>query len=97
MSENIIDRTLIVTSVTLLTEIVSGDFIYQVVFGYYTKNTPEILSRLPPEVRSTYTGNQIAINEMSLLVKADTVPYKVGSKWKLTIRKNGTMNMVEAK
>lgn len=97
MSNNTLDKTLIVTSVTLLTEIVSGDFIYQVVFGYYTKNTPEILSRMPAETRGTFMGNQIAINEMSLLIKTDTVPYKVGSKWKLTIRKNGTMNLVEAK
>ena len=92
---NTIEKILCVTGVTLLTEIVSGDFIYQVVFGYYTKNTPEILSRMPPETRGTFMGNQIAINEMSLLVKTNTVPYKVGSKWKLTIQENGTLNLVE--
>ena len=42
-------------------------------------------------------GKQIAFNEISLLFKAEEVPYKVGSKWKLTIYKNGKINLVEAK
>jgi hypothetical protein len=98
MTENIVDKTFIVTSVTIITELATGDLVYQVTLGSCIKNTPEILNRIPSNSRESFLGTKnIAVNEISLLLKVDEVPYKVGSKWKMKIHKNGTLNMVEAK
>jgi hypothetical protein len=98
MSDSIVDKTLIVIGASVVTELATGDFIYQVTFGYYTENTPEILSRIPTNMRETFSvGKNIAITEATLLIKADVVPYKVGSEWKLKIHKNGSLSLVEAK
>ena len=98
MPEDIIDKTLTVTSVNVVTELATGDFIYQVTFGYYTRNTPEILARIIPNMRDMFSSTKnIVINEITLLVKSDEVPYRVGSKWKMKIHKNGSLNLVEAK
>jgi hypothetical protein len=97
MSEDFVEKILIVTSVSLAVELATGESINQVTFGYYVQNTPEILSRIPSSTRENFMGKQIAFNEFSLLFKAKEVPYKVGSKWKLKIHKNGSINVVEAK
>lgn len=97
MSECIVDKTLVVTGVSVVTELTTGDLIYQVVFGEYVKNTPEILGRFPANVRDAYVGNKIAVNEVMMIMKVEEVPYKVGSKWKLKIQKNGTLSLVEVK
>lgn len=98
MPEDIVDKVLIVTSVNALTELATGDFVYQVTFGYYVKSTPEIINRIiPANMREMYsTSKNIIINEVSLLIKTDEIPYKVGSKWKMKIRKNGTLSLVKA-
>jgi hypothetical protein len=97
MSDSIVDKTLTVISASVVTELATGDFVYQVSFGYYTKNTPEILNRIPPSMREAFSGKNIAISEAMLLIKASAVPYKVGSEWKLKIHKNGSLSLVEAK
>lgn len=98
MSEDIVDKVLTVTSISLVTELTTGDFIYQVTFGYHAKITPEMISRLPPNTREPLSASKtLAINEVSILIKVDEVPYKVGSKWKMKIHKKGTLNLVEAK
>jgi hypothetical protein len=98
MAEYIVEKTLTVTGIGVTTELATGDFVYQVSFGYYAKTTPEILSRIPPNMREMYSASKsIVINEFSLFIKTDEVPYKTGSKWKLRIRKNGTLNLVESK
>jgi hypothetical protein len=98
VSVDIIDKVLTVTSVNVLTELATGDLLYQVTFGYYIKNAPEIINRIPPNAReSASTSKFVVINEVFLIIKADEVPYKVGSKWKMKIHKNGTLNLVEAK
>lgn len=92
------DKELTVTSVGIVTEVATGDLAYQVTFGYHAKNTPEILSRIPPDAREPLMGSKsIAINEISLFIKTDEVPYKVGSKWRMKIHKNGTLSLAEAK
>lgn len=97
MSECIVDKTLVVTGVTVVTELATGDLIYQVVFGEHVKNTPEILSRLPANTRDAYVGNKIAVNEVMMIMKVEEVPYKVGSKWKLKIQEDGNLSLVEVK
>jgi hypothetical protein len=98
MAESMVDKTLTVIGASVVTELATGDFIYQVTFGYYTKNTPEILARIPPNVREAFSGGKnMAITEVTLLIKADTVPYNVGSNWKLKIRKNGLLTLVREK
>jgi hypothetical protein len=97
MSEGILDKSVVVTSVTVATELATGDLTYQVTFGEYVKNTPEIVSRLPANIRDSYLGNKIAINEIVLVIKTEKVPYKIGSKWKLRISKDGTLNLEEVK
>jgi hypothetical protein len=96
--EDIVDKVLVVTSVNVLTELATGDFIYQVTFGYYVKSSPEIINRIiPASSREMYsTSKNMIINEVSLLVKTDEVPYKVGSKWRMRIRKNGALSLVKA-
>jgi len=98
MSEDIVDKALVVISVSVVTELATGDLMYQVTFGCHTKMTPEILSRIPANAREPFLASKtLAINEMLLLMKVDEVPYKVGSQWKMKIHKNGTLNLVEAK
>ena len=98
MSEDIVDKVLVVISVGVVTELATGDLMYQVTFGVHTKITPEILSRVPANAREPFLASKsLAINEMLLLMKVNEVPYKVGSQWKMKINKNGTLNLVEAK
>ena len=98
MSENIVDKTFIVTSVTVITELATGDLVYQVILGNYVKNTQEIMSRIPPNAREPFLASKnIAVNEISLLLNVDEVPYKVGSKWSMKVHKNGALSLVEAK
>jgi hypothetical protein len=97
MSENIVDKVLIVIGVSVITELATGDFVYQVNFGSYTKNTPEILARIPANQRESFVGKQVAIIEAQFIIKTDEAPYKVGSKWQFKIGKNGNLSLVEAK
>jgi len=97
MSEDFTEKILIVTSASTAVELATGDLINQVTFGYYIQNSPEILGRIPANARENFMGKQITFNELSLLFKAEEIPYKVGSKWKLKIHKNGTLSMVEVK
>jgi hypothetical protein len=97
MPEDIIDKILIVTSVTVATNLGTGEPMYQVMFGEYLDTTPEVISRLPPPIRDANWGKKIASNELILFINTPEVPYKAGSKWRLRIRKNGTLNLVEEK
>jgi hypothetical protein len=98
MSECVMAKTLTVTNVNVITELATGDLIYQVMFGNYIRTTPEILSRIPPNAREPLAASKnIAVSEMTLFIKTNEVPYKVGSKWNIRISKNGRLNLVEAK
>lgn len=97
MSENIVDKVLVVTSIGPSIELATGDSIYIVTFGEMIRSTPEVLSRLPIEARQAYVGKTISVNVVQVWVKMDEVPYKVGSKWRLRIHKNGTLNLAEEK
>ena len=95
MPEYLVDKTKVVTGVAVVTELSTGNLAYQVSFGEYVKNSPEIVNRLPANVRGTFTGDKIAINEIMVVAKMEEVPYKVGSKWRFQIQKNGTLTLVE--
>ena len=97
MTENLAEKTLTVTSVNIITELATGELINQVTFGYNIENTGEILGRIPSAMRENFLGKQLVFNELSLLFKAKEVPYKIGSKWKLKLHKNGTINLVKEK
>lgn len=98
MSEHVIARTLTVTNINVITELATGDLIYQVMLGNYIENTPEIISRIAPQAREPFAASKsIAVTEMTLFIKTDEVPYKVGSRWNMKIQKNGRLNLVEAK
>jgi hypothetical protein len=98
MSENIVDKTLTVISATVTTELASGDLAYQVTLGNYEKTTAEILNRIPSNAREPFLGTKnIGINQITLILNVNEVPYKVGSKWRLKVHKNGTLSLVEEK
>ncbi len=92
-----ISKMLTVLNINTATELTTGDNMYQVVLGYYTERTPEIMNRIPDALKQTAIGKQIGITELVLFIKKQEIPYRVGSKWELTIRDNGTLNLVEAK
>jgi len=96
MPSNLFDRDLTAISVAPVTGLASGDSIYQVIFGNYVEATPEIIDRLPPQLKQGLS-KQIPITELTLFMKAAEIPYRIGSKWKLTIRDDGTLNLVEIK
>jgi len=96
MPEDIVDKVLVVTSISPSTELATGDTIYVVAFADILKSTPEVLSRIPVDARQTI-GKTISAVVVQLWVKADEIPYKVGSKWRLRIHKNGTANVMEEK
>lgn len=95
MTEDFVEKILTVTSVNIITELATGELINQVTFGYHVQNAPEILARIPSNIRENFLGKQLVFNELSLLFKSEEVPYKIGSKWKLKLHKDGTINMVE--
>lgn len=98
MSENIVDKTLTVTSINTVTELTTGELMYQLTLGYSIRNTPEITNRVPANAREPFLmSKNVVVNEVTLLIKAEEIPYKVGSKWKMKIHKNGTLNLVEEK
>lgn len=98
MAEDIVGKTLEVLIIANATELATGDLIHQVILGEYINNTPEVLSRIPTNMRESYTAKKIGVGEITLFIKKkEEIPYKVGSKWRLKIHKNGTLNLVEAK
>ena len=88
-------REVVVISVTPGTELATGDTIYQVALGEYVGTSPQVLGRLPPGVRELTSGNKIPTYWLVFWVKADKIPYRIGSKWKLTVEENGALNLVE--
>ncbi|MGD0202658.1 MAG: hypothetical protein ABSC20_01975 [Candidatus Bathyarchaeia archaeon] len=97
MPECVVNKILTVTGVNVISEMATGDLAYQVNFGYYVENKPEIIARIPSAIRENFVGKQIAFNELSLIFKTDKVLYAVGSKWNLKIFKNGNLSLVAAK
>jgi hypothetical protein len=91
-------KTLVVTSITPSSEVSTGDILYAVSFGTYIDATDEIRRRIQPSlVALQLVGNKIPVSELVLFVKGEQVPYKIGSKWNLSINDDGSLNVVEQK
>jgi hypothetical protein len=97
VSTPLVEKTLTVLSIAPTTELATGDQISQVTFGQNIDVTNEVISRIPPNARETFFAKTIGVNEFVLFIKSEEVPYRVGSKWKLTIKTNGTIGLVESK
>ncbi len=95
MSEFLVEKTVVVTQISNTIELATGDLIYSVFFGEFIDTTPEVLSRLPGISPANYPGKKIGAVWFMLNLKTDTVPYKVGSKWKLKIQENGLISLAE--
>jgi hypothetical protein len=98
MSAPMIEKSLIVTGIGMVYELTTGEPMYQVNFGEYLDSTPELTSRLSAASGTPFNGKKIAANWLLLNIKTTgVVPYKVGSKWKLTVEDNGSTSLVEIK
>ncbi len=96
MPPNVFERDVTAISVAPITELASGNSIYQVIFGNYIEATPEIIDRLPPQAKQGL-AKQIPITELTFFIKGAEIPYRIGSKWKLSIKEDGTLSLVELK
>lgn len=96
MSEDILTKTLSVISINPVTELATGDNIYQVVFGEYVDITQDLLSRLPPTaVQRSAFGKKIGLSHLVLFIKKTEIPYTIGSTWKITVSSDGALNLVK--
>jgi hypothetical protein len=91
---NSFEKIVTVTQVQLLQEVETGDLMHQVTFGEFVEYTPEIAARVIPQPKGVF-GSQIHVVWMMLNIKTAEFPYKIGSKWKITVTENGTIKMVE--
>lgn len=96
MSEDILTKTFSVISINPAIELATGDSLYQVTFGEYTKITQELLNRLPPTQRQIHaSAKEIGVTHMVIFIKKTEIPYTIGSKWKITIGSDGTLKIVK--
>ncbi len=75
-----------VVNVGRITSAIDGSLIYQVVFGKIAK---------PTEGMPTPSGSkEIAPTTLLMYFKSEKeIPYKVGSKWKLTVSESGNISL----
>lgn len=96
---SIVEKELTVTGIGIVYELATGEPLYQVNFGEFINSTPELAGRLTAmSGGALFNGKKIAANWLILNIKTDgAIPYKVGSKWKFTVKEDGTTNLVEIK
>ena len=97
MSEFLVEKDVIVSGIGNSVELATGDSMYAVSFSELIDSTPEVLSRLPPVTPPTVYPKKLYALWFVLNLKTDEVPYKVGSKWKLKIQKDGKISLAEIK
>jgi hypothetical protein len=82
-----------VISVGPAIEAESGEYIYQVTFGQVLE-VDEELRRTIPVLANSKPAKKIAFNTISIFFHSSkTIPYKVGSKWNISIADNGTVTV----
>ena len=82
-----------VIQVTRAIESATGDYIYQVTFGQIVEVDDE-LRRTVPTPANSKAPKKIAPTTLSIFIDASKpMPYKVGSKWKISITENGSMRV----
>ncbi len=75
-----------VVNVGRITSAIDGTLIYQVAFGKITKPVDGMV--VPTG------GKEIAANTLIMYFKSEkVVPYKVGSKWNLSVSENGSISI----
>lgn len=97
MSTPLVEKELTVTSITVAYELATGEPMFQVFFGEFIPTSNELINRMSPGTPASFPGKRIAVSWLILDLKTEQVPYKVGSKWKLTIKENGSTSLVEVK
>jgi hypothetical protein len=90
------EKEFVVVGVNPIVELTTGDTLQQVVFGEYVDATPEVLGRIPQVMREGI-GKRVGVNEVTVVLKKDEIPYRIGSKWKLTINQDGEIKVAESK
>ena len=90
------EKEVLVYSVTPSTEVATGDNTYNVFFGDYVNATPEIISTLQLQVGQPLP-KKVGVFWLILNIKSDEVPYRIGSRWRLTVENDGRLTLVEMK
>jgi hypothetical protein len=86
-----------VISVVPATEGTTGEYIYQVTFGQVVEVDEELRRTIPAPANSK-PPKKIATTTILIFFDASkTIPYKVGSKWNISIEDNGTIIVRETK
>lgn len=94
--QTIFSKPVEVIAVNRAVEAVTGESIYQVIFGEVVGLTPEMRQHFPQPVGSM-PPREIGANVLILFFKSEVAaPYKVGSKWKVKVSPDGGV-IVEAR
>lgn len=95
------ERDLVVTSVRYLNDIRDGNTLYEVIFTEISSFKEEVMNRIAPVQQQNFAiGLPLLTNFLTLFYKPDndeSVPYRVGSKWKLAINKKGRLLLNEVR
>jgi hypothetical protein len=79
------ERTVKVLSVTLVTDVLTGNLVFQVSFGQIGK---------PPEGAAHPSIQQVASNVITIFLPSDKkCPYVAGSDWSMGIADNGNVEL----
>jgi len=87
------EKVVTVLAIAPATELGSGDLLFIVEFGETIDRTPEIAARLPPAAQGS---NRINVTYLGVWVKSATLPYTIGSKWKLSVADDGKISLVQS-
>lgn len=86
-----------VISVGRITEISSGEFIYQVQFGRMFNLTDQNRANIPQMMGVPISKKQVSVVLVLNIDFKDAAPYRVGSKWTIGIDAKGNMSLKEVK
>lgn len=91
------DDTLEVISVGRVTDITTGDLIYQIQFGHMIEVDEQMRKNIPQPLGAVPMRQQASVVLVLMLDFEGSVPYKVGSKWTLSISERGNIALKEVK
>lgn len=91
------DDTLEVLSAGRITDITTGNLIHQVQFGHMVEVDDQMRKNTPQPLGAVPVRQQASVVLVLMLDFEGPVPYKVGSKWTLSISERGTITLKEVK
>ncbi len=95
MPNHLLEKDLVVYAITPVTEVMSGDTLYQITLGEYVRATPEVVNRIG--VAPPGGAKEVPATWMLFNVKRNgELPYKVGSKWRMTVSEDGSVSLAMA-